>query len=313
MNQYVLGQPEIKSMLERSVSNNRLSHAYIFQGLDGVGRSEMALYLAALLYSDGNVDISNPSVRQIYAHEHPNVIEIRPKKNEIVMDSINDMLREFSKTSLVPGPRIYIIYEADKLNTKSANMLLKFVEEPQPGIHGIFITSHLSNMLSTIISRCNIVSFKALDKNILKNQLIENGLSILDAEITSELTNNVESAIAVSESAEYAIALDGALNFIKIKHESKMLEHLKDSYEIYKSGNDLKYMLNILHLILEDMLKSDHFRLSALKKDIKDFKERNDLNEIENKLSKCLEAIKMCDANVIARNVIYNLVSEWYR
>lgn len=315
MNEYVNMQQEIKQMLESSVKNNRLSHAYIFYGDEGVGKSEMALYLTALLYSNGDVDMSSPTSKQIYTHQFPNLYEIsiRPGKSEIVKDQIEDLMEEFSKTSLLDGPRVYVIHDADKVNMTSSNKLLKFVEEPEEGIYGIFITTHLSNILPTIVSRCNLVHFKSVDKTLLMDGLLAAGIDELDASIVKELTSNLSQALSIAESVEYQEGKDFALALIGSKKEAKMIEYLKNSYGANKNAKEVIQMLNVLSIILEDMLGDKNFKISGLENVYSSFKRYNDLDSIERKLQMVLDYIKMCDAHVGLRNVLTALIANWYR
>ena len=74
---------------------------------------------------------------------------------------------EFSKTSQIEGPRIYIINHADKMSTQAANSLLKFIEEPtSEETYGILITEQKDSILPTIISRSIILNFDMPKKTI---------------------------------------------------------------------------------------------------------------------------------------------------
>ena len=76
---------------------------------------------------------------QILNNEHLNVYVISSDSKVIKKEQIVGLQEEFSKTSNVSGPRIYIIIDADKMNQNSQNSLLKFIEEPEEGIYGIFM------------------------------------------------------------------------------------------------------------------------------------------------------------------------------
>lgn len=314
MSEYLDMQSGIKNMLKKNYLNNRLSHAYIFHGEEGVGKSEMALYLTALLYSEGGeVDFNSPTTKAIYSHTFPNLYEVSPKKSEIVKESIEGLLEEFSKTSLVPGPRVFIIHQADKLNTKTSNMLLKFIEEPDSeDIHGIFITTNVSNILPTIISRCNLISFSSVDKNVLKEKILASGIGEDDADIIKELTNNISAAIDMVDDDSYQLAKELTLSFLSVKKEADMLKLVKDYRELLKPDN-MKRMLEVLSLFLEDMMYENPIKLTAYKKEINAFKKLHDKSDITKKLEMVLEYIKMITAYVATRNVLFDLVASWYR
>ena len=146
-------QADIKRILLNTKSKNRLSHAYIFSGPSGVGKKEMAYYFALMQYCHNDEPcMTCQNCHQILNNEHLNVFVISSDTKTIKKEQIVDLQEEFSKTSNVPGPRIYIILDADKMNPQSQNSLLKFIEEPEEGIYGILCTTNISKILPTIIS-----------------------------------------------------------------------------------------------------------------------------------------------------------------
>ena len=315
MNNVLDMQKDVKEMLEKNFKNNRLSHAYIFYGENGVGKEEMALYFTALLYSNGMVDYSSPTTKAIYAHEFPNLFEVRvrERRTEIIVDDVEALLDEFSKTSLVDGPRVFIIHDADKLNQKTSNMLLKFIEEPEgEDVHGIFITTDPSNILPTIVSRCNLVGFKSMDKAMLYELIKETGIEDSDASILKELTNNASDAIDLVDTEKYNIAKEMVLKFLSINKESALILDVKNYREIYENEN-MTLFLEILSLFLEDMLYEKPIRFLAFNKEIKSFKDRHDNEDIRSKIEMVLEYIKMLASHVNSRNIFLDLIASWYR
>lgn len=309
---YIEYQSDIKKMLDASYKNNRLSHAYIFSGDKGVGKEAMALYFTALLNTKGNVCYDSDIVKSIFNHEFINLYEIAPKKNEIVKDDVQALLKEFSKTSLVPGDRVFIIHDADKLNVKTANMLLKFIEEPPLGVHGILLTSSPANIIPTIRSRCNLISFKSKDKNILYKELKNAGIEPDDASIIKELTNNIDEGVKLCESEDYENVKNIAISLLMANKEIEGLKIINDNIYNLTSSN-LKMVLNIICLFLEDMLYDKPQRFSDYQDLISKYKKRNESLKIKERLEKLLEYVKMLDANVLARNVAYSMLITLFR
>ena len=96
----------------------------------------------------------------------------------IKKEQLEELQQNFSETSVESNKRIYVIHNADRLNTASANSILKFLEEPEDNIIAILMTDNIHQLLDTIISRCQIISFaknnKALEKIIDNVKTIEN-------------------------------------------------------------------------------------------------------------------------------------------
>lgn len=95
------------------------------------------------------------------------VIEISDKKN-ILKEDVDNLKNFFQNTSYLNNYRIYLIEEAHKLNSTSANMILKFLEEPSDNIIAFFITNNLDAVISTIKSRCQIINIFYENKDIIK-------------------------------------------------------------------------------------------------------------------------------------------------
>ena len=310
---YINSMPEIKQMLDSSYKNNRLSHAYLFCGDKGVGKEAMALYFSSLLYSDGEVDFNSTITKEIFKHEFINLYEIFPKKNEIVKDDVEGLLNEFSKTSMVEGDRVFIIHDADKLNQKTSNMLLKFIEEPPVGVHGILLTTNLANVLPTIRSRCNIVSFKAKDKSLLYKELIDNGVTSEYASVIKEFTNNIDEGKSLVDDDNFKTSLDFVLKLFDTTKEIDGLMLINSNITFLSNAQNMRVVLNMLSLFLEDMLYDTPNRFKEYKEVISRYKKRYNNDKIKERLKSVLDYVKMIDANVQSKNIAYMLQILMFR
>lgn len=106
------------------------------------------------------------------------VIEKSEKKN-ILKEDVQNLKYFFQNTSYINNYRVYLIEEAHKLNSTSANMILKFLEEPYDGVIAFFITTNLDAVLTTIKSRCQIINVfyeNNKDNNTENNSKLKNFL-----------------------------------------------------------------------------------------------------------------------------------------
>ncbi len=94
-------------------------------------------------------------------------------KNIILKDDVSRLRYLFQTTSSSKNYRIYLIEEAHKLNSSSANLILKFLEEPPQGVIGILITTNLDAVLSTIRSRCQIINIFYDISNVVDDNQIQ--------------------------------------------------------------------------------------------------------------------------------------------
>ena len=167
----VVGQNEIKKILASSVKNGTITHAYLFSGPRGTGKTTMAKILAKMVNCENNVDGNscNKCNSCLNVLKSNDVIEIDAASNNGV-DEIRE-LRE--KATLVPANakyKVYIIDEVHMLTTQAFNALLKILEEPPKHVIFILATTEYHKIPLTITSRCQKFQFsKISDEDIVSN------------------------------------------------------------------------------------------------------------------------------------------------
>ncbi|MBO1915124.1 DNA polymerase III subunit delta', partial [Microvirga sp. 3-52] len=93
------------------------------------------------------------SCRRVSNGNHPNVTITRPDGQQIKKEQIDELIMEMKKKGYEQGRKIYIVSRADRMNSSSANTLLKFLEEPDGDVTAILLTDSYQSMLPTIRSR----------------------------------------------------------------------------------------------------------------------------------------------------------------
>lgn len=170
---YRENQKEFYDLIYKSVViNNKVSHAYLIDTYGYDGAKELIYSFARFLlcknhYVNNNSchDCNLCSLIDSGVDDHIKVISAE-NGLWIKKEQLNELKDEFSKKSIDGLVKIYIIEEAEKLNSSSANSLLKFLEEPEEGIIAILVSSNRYKILPTIISRCQIYSLKAENSNV---------------------------------------------------------------------------------------------------------------------------------------------------
>lgn len=150
-------------MLAASIAAGNCPHSLIIQGAAGMGRRELALWLAAELC--GGPVYRAAADGEGYEPAHPDFLGLVPavdsqgkEKKSIGVDQVRDELIPFiSLTSHGSGARVAVIFPADALTLSAANSLLKTLEEPPVGSVIVLITETLAKLPATIISRCQRV------------------------------------------------------------------------------------------------------------------------------------------------------------
>lgn len=171
----VYGQEHITSILKYEVENNKLSHAYLFCGSRGTGKTSCAKILAkavnCLSPKDGSPCGECAACRAIDSGASTDVIEMDAASNNGV-DNIRDIRDEVVYSPSNLKYRVYIIDEVHMLSGSAFNALLKTLEEPPEHVVFILATTELHKLPSTIISRCQRFDFRRISTEVLKNHLL---------------------------------------------------------------------------------------------------------------------------------------------
>ena len=171
----VIGQPTACAQIQRAWSHGRLSHAYIFDGPEGVGKGACARALAALLLcempQDGDSCGCCLSCRQLEVGTHPDCIILTPDGKSLRIKQIRELRARLAGSASYGGYTVVIIEQADSMTLEAANAFLKTVEEPQGPTCFILITSQADRLPDTIRSRAQMVRFRPLSQESLARLL----------------------------------------------------------------------------------------------------------------------------------------------
>lgn len=171
----VYGEDHITSVLRYEASNNRFSHAYLFCGPRGTGKTTCAKILARVINCenphDGDPCGVCPSCRAIAEGNATDVLEMDAASNTGV-DYIRDIKNEISFAPAMLKKRVYIIDEVHMLSPGAFNALLKTLEEPPKHVVFILATTEFHKLPATIVSRCQRFDFRRIKTDVLASRLM---------------------------------------------------------------------------------------------------------------------------------------------
>ena len=225
-----IDQDSIKKILINSIKNNKISHAYLFSGPRGIGKTSMAKIFAKAINCenfDKKSDVCNKCNNCIEANnDSVDIIEIDAASNNGV-----DQIRELkNKISIVPSNlkyKVYIIDEVHMLTNSAFNALLKTLEEPPSYVVFILATTEFYEVPETIVSRCQCYSFGRIS---LKS--LEERLKYISKEEKVDITNE-----AITEIAQYANG--GLRDAISMLDKIRSFTNDKITVDIFKNINGM--------------------------------------------------------------------------
>lgn len=172
----VVGQKHIVKILENAVNEDKISHAYIFSGLRGIGKTTIARIFAKAVNClnpvEGEPCNNCPNCLAIMNDETTDVVELDAASNNGV-DQMREILEKVNFLPSTLKKKVYIIDEAHMLSTAAFNALLKTLEEPPAHVIFILATTEPYKIPSTILSRCQRLDFKQLSPHEIIEMLIK--------------------------------------------------------------------------------------------------------------------------------------------
>ena len=174
----VIGQNQLTDNLQNALKFNKISHAYMIQGEKLSGKRMIADIFARALQceSEGERPCNQcRSCKQAMNGNHPDIIYVEhDKPNVISVDNIRTQINGDIAIKPYSGPhKIYIMDEAEKMNTQAQNALLKTLEEPPEYAVILLLTTNVESMLPTILSRCVVLDTKPVADDKIKKYLME--------------------------------------------------------------------------------------------------------------------------------------------
>jgi DNA polymerase-3 subunit delta' len=266
----IIGHEQIIAHLRTAIALDKVSHAYILNGPDGSGKRMLAEAFAMALQCEGLGEkpcMVCRSCHQAADHNQPDIIYVTHEKpNTIGVDDIRTQINN----DIVIKPyssryKVYIVDEAEKMNSQAQNALLKTIEEPPKYGIILLLTTNADSFLPTILSRCITLNLKAVREEVIKGYLMEHyQIPDYQAEVCAAFSQgNVGKAIQLASSEEFG----------EIKASAIQLMKRLEDIDLYEMGAAVKQIAEYKLTI------SDYFDLMMIWfRDVLYLKATNDVN-----------------------------------
>ena len=240
----IKGQEFAKKYMINSIKNGKINHAYMFEGIEGVGKETFANELAALLLEGNNLE------------NIPDCIRIKPDGNSIKIAQIRNL-----QSDIVIKPhkkyKIYIIDKAEKMTVEAQNALLKTLEEPPEYAIIILIANNKESLLPTIKSRCEIIKFTPIPLVEIKGYLIGQGIESNRASLLSAFSRgSMKKALELASSNDFYEMKEDVQKYIEIIINKNMVEILDIPSQMDKYKSDSIAVLDMMINYFRDIMIS---------------------------------------------------------
>lgn len=184
----IAGHERQKKLLKHAWQSQRLAHAYLFTGAEGIGKRLMATALVRLIFCEQQTGCGTcVACRRVDHRNHPDLYVLETEEAQIKIDQIRELQKELSYPPREAPRRVCIIDDADRLNPAAGNALLKTLEEPRPDTLIILVTAHPDQVLETIRSRCQQLPFSRLKQTMINDILAKQQLEPEQSSILAAL------------------------------------------------------------------------------------------------------------------------------
>jgi len=314
-------QPTVMKMLKNSILKNRVAHAYLFEGMRGTGKRDAGALLAKVLLCRNLIEQYRPceecsNCKRINSGNHPDVHLVEPDGLSIKKGQVQALQEEFSKKGVESSRKIYMIDHADKMTVNAANSLLKFLEEPSSQAVAILMTEQHQQILPTILSRCQSLSFQPLTPVRLMQKLKERGIEPEKAAIIVQLTNNIEEAIAWNGDDWFVQAQKIVLKLYEVlkKNQLEAMVTLQEDWFLhFKEKEQIDRGLDLLLLIFKDLLyiqlgKTEEIVYQSSRQRLEQYALQTSGRRISEQMTAVLEAKRKLQANMNPQLLMEQLV-----
>lgn len=254
-------QPQLLARMQRVIAQGELAHAYLLVGPSGSGKLALAQWLTMRLFCEhvvaGQPDGTCPECQRILSGNHPDVVIAQAEGRQIKVDQVRHLKAEFTKTGMEGQTKVFIIEAAEKLTVSAANSLLKFIEEPGPGIYILLLTTNKNAVLPTIQSRTQVLELLPLSTEAVQANLQAAGVPPYLQPVMLGLTTDAQLAQAWLADDWFQKAVAAVWQWFKAVSQGQAMAFVQVATDLVPLVNErqqAQVLLDLMTLLWRDAL-----------------------------------------------------------
>ena len=254
----IYGNVPVKNSLQRAILQNRISNAYVFEGMEGVGKRTTAEVFARGLLCTGEgkkpCDVC-ADCRRLLAKNHPDILYLMPTEGRAsigVDDVRNQILSEVYKKPYLAKRRVFIVGEGDRLSVQAQNALLKVLEEPPSYATFIICVTKQDILLDTVLSRSQILTFFPLSASEVEEYLKKTYGNAENTRLVAQFSQGSIGAAKAMISDEKTIRLfeESVRHMLLLKRNAAEIKTVADF--LIGEKEHIKTVINFMQTFLRD-------------------------------------------------------------
>ena len=253
----IIGNEQIKKELKRTVLENKVSHSYMFVGIEGIGKKMMAEEFARIILCTNEQEkgCQCKSCIEFMSHNHPDFLYLEPDGNSIKIEQIRYLQKKIQEKPIISDKKVYIINDADKMTTESQNCLLKTLEEPPEYSTIILIGSNENAFLNTIKSRCMKIAFQPIEAKYIKQYMEKTyEMTNISQNMLEAFQGSIGKAIILKDKKEQYETIE---DMVEKLDKTDMTELIRLGEPLYQSKDEIMNILDYINIILLKLAKEN--------------------------------------------------------
>jgi DNA polymerase-3 subunit delta' len=253
----IIGHEWAIDLLDHSIRNNRLGHAYLFVGPRQVGKHTLAKATAQALLCTGEDAPCGMcrACRLVAADRHPDVHLIAPDGSSIKIEAIREVQHAISLSAVEGRYRVVILDDFDRATTSASNALLKTLEEPPGGVVLLLVATRPESLLPTIVSRCQVLSLRLVPVERVVSALQVRGVEAGRAHLLGRLSQGrIGWALGAVEDEQALAERTTALDAVRSLARASYTERFSWAQSLSKKPERVPAVLEVMASWWRDVL-----------------------------------------------------------